>query len=314
MKQDPRISGQGPPKRRRLRWAVVRVVSLVLVVYVGLIGCVMTFEDRFIYFPTKYPDGLWDLARSEAAGAPVVEDVWMTTSDGVKVHGWYCTPHGSNAATAAADGAGPAGASASGRPVIYWLHGNAGNLTHRYDSLVKLTQLGADVLIIDYRGYGRSEGAPSEDGIYRDARAGWDYLVNTRGVGPQRIVLFGKSLGAAPAIELATHVQPAGLIIEAAFTSIPDMVGAVAPLVPRFCVRTKMDSIDRIGRITQPKLFTHSRDDQIIPFALGRRLYEAAAEPKRFYEMRGAGHNNMHDLGGEAYWNAIEAFVRECVE
>lgn len=199
-------------------------------------------------------------------------------------------------------------------PTLLWFHGNAGNITHRFEMVRKLVQLPARVFIIDYRGYGRSEGSPSEQGLYLDARAAWDYLVNERGTSSASIVIFGDSLGGAVAIDLATTVSAAGLIVQSAFTSISDMAAEVMPFVPAFLVRTKMDSITKIPNVRSPKLFIHSPADEMVPYRLGRRLYDAAGDPKQFYEVAGASHNELDIVGGRAYFEAISRFVRECVK
>jgi fermentation-respiration switch protein FrsA (DUF1100 family) len=148
--------------------------------------------------------------------------------------------------------------------------------------------------------------------LYRDARAAWDLLTGARGVPAQRIVVFGESLGCAPAIDLAAQVVPAGLVVQSGFTSIPDMVAALLPFVPRTLIRTRLDSLGRIRRVRCPKLFIHSPADEVVPYGLGRRLYEAALEPKRFHEVPGAPHNETHRVGGEAYWEALRSFVSSC--
>jgi fermentation-respiration switch protein FrsA (DUF1100 family) len=192
---------------------------------------------------------------------------------------------------------------------VLFFHGNAGNLSHRADMLLRLTRPGVNVLIIDYRGYGRSQGRPSEQGLYADATAAWTFLTAERGVDEDRIVLFGKSLGGAVAIDLAARVAPAGVIAQSAFTSVPDMAARHYPFVPRMLVRTKMDSLAKIAGVSCPKLFVHSTGDEIVPYAMGRRLYDAAAEPKTFFEVRGAGHNETWLAGGEEYYRAINDFI-----
>jgi fermentation-respiration switch protein FrsA (DUF1100 family) len=197
-------------------------------------------------------------------------------------------------------------------PVLLWFHGNAGHLADRYQIIRQLVQLPAEVFILDYRGYGRSEGSPSEQGLYMDGQAAWDYLVDDRGIAPQRIVLFGRSLGGAVAVDLAGRpgVRPAGLIVESSFTSVPDMAAAVMPIMPRVLIRTKMDSISKISRIDLPKLIVHSRDDDIIPIGHGRSLFEAAGDPKQFLELRGMSHNDIDlSVGGE-YFATMRRFVR----
>ncbi len=259
-------------------------------------GCPVGLEDGLIFFPAKYPEGDWDLERlSRLPGGenPAIEDAFFETSDGVKLHGWYCSPRS---------------AAASGQ-VVLWFHGNAGNLSDRYDMIRGFTALAVSVFIIDYRGYGRSEGTPSEKGIYLDAQAAWRYLTESREIPPGRIVLLGKSLGGAAAADLASKVQPSGVILQSTFTSVPDMAQVVFPFLPRFLIRTKMDNLSKIARVGAPKLFIHSPGDEVVPFRLGRRLYEAAPAPKRFYEVPGARHNDTYWAGGPAYWRAIGDFL-----
>ena len=203
----------------------------------------MLFEESLIYFPDKGGVG-----PSPSPG----QDVYLQTSDGVRIHGWYVTHP-------------------KAQMTLLWLHGNAGNIEIRRDLLEGLRGLPAHVLVIDYRGYGNSEGKPSEDGIYRDARAAYDWLL-TR-TAPERIVIFGKSLGGAPACELASQVRCGGLIIQSSFTRAGDMASRVMPFFPaRWLVRTRFDNLGKVARIGCPKLFIHAVDDEMIPFSMGERL------------------------------------------
>ena len=282
---------------RRPAWLAARIVLLLVA---GLVAFVMLFEDRFIYFPSKYPEGAWDVAgRGDSAAK--VEDVWFQAADGVRLHGWYCTPRGSDAIE-----------QAQRRMTLLWFHGNAGNVTSRYAMVERLVELPAEVFIIDYRGYGRSEGSPSEQGLYMDARAAWDYLTGARGIPPANIVVFGDSLGGAVAIDLATKVEPAGLAVQSSFTSIRDMAAEVMPFVPGFILRTKMDSLRKIATVRAPKLFIHSPADELVPYRFGRALFDAAPAPKQFYEVSGASHNETDLIGGRAYFDAIGEFLRGC--
>jgi fermentation-respiration switch protein FrsA (DUF1100 family) len=282
-------------------WLSVRILLLLITV---LVAFVMLFEDSFIYFPSKYPEGDWDVARLQAGRGRVsskIEDVWMTAADGVRLHGWYCTPPQTD---------GEKGSLIPNGMTLLWFHGNAGNLSHRYPVIEKLLEQGFNVFIIDYRGYGRSEGSPSEEGLYRDARAAWDYLVHERKVSSGQIIVFGDSLGGAVAIELATKVEPAGLIVQSSFTSIKDMAAQVMPFLPTFILRTKMDSINKIASVRCPKLFIHSPADEMVPYRLGRQLFDAASPPKQFYEVKNASHNEMDIIGGRAYFDAFGDFAR----
>jgi pimeloyl-ACP methyl ester carboxylesterase len=288
---------------RRPIWMMARILLLVVI---GFFAFVMLFEDRFIYFPSRYPEGMWDVASLRALpgeNSPKIEDVWMTTADGVRIHGWYCSPQAN---------VGVQTSTSSTGMTLLWFHGNAGNLSHRYGVLRELIKLPVAVFIIDYRGYGRSEGSPSEQGLYWDARAAWNHLTNERRIPSNQIVIFGDSLGAAVAIDLAAEVEAAGLIVQSGFTSIADMAAEVLPFVPGFIIRTKMDSLSKIPRVNCPKLFIHSPVDEMVPYQMGRRLFDAAREPKWFYEVANASHNEMERIGGRAYFDAIGNFVRSC--
>jgi pimeloyl-ACP methyl ester carboxylesterase len=288
----------------------VRVGRILLMATAGallfLAVLIMAFEDRFIYFPAKYPEGYWNVAKTAAREGeiiPRIEDCRFETTDGLMLHGWYCTPQ---KLTGGKMQPVPA------RMVLLWFHGNAGNLSHRYDMVRMLMQLPVEVFIIDYRGYGKSEGQPSEEGLYMDGAAAWEYLTVERGVPADRIIIFGKSLGGVVAVDIASKVSPAGIIVQSSFTSASDMAALVMPFLPGSLLRTKMRSIDKIGAVRCPKLFIHSRTDDVVPFELGRRLFEAAPEPKQFYEVKGAHHNDTYIAGGRAYLGALREFIEAC--
>ncbi|MCW5829605.1 MAG: alpha/beta hydrolase [Deltaproteobacteria bacterium] len=261
------------------------------------------FEDALIYFPSRYPDGMWDLAgRRFPAGpwATSASDQWITTADGVKIHAWYARPESrqTGGATPAPD-----------NPLtILYFHGNAGSIADRHGIMLSFVELGAAVLAVDYRGYGRSEGKPGEKGLYLDAEAAWNHLTGPLGVPAERIILFGKSLGGGPAVELATRVRPAGLFLQSTFTSIPDMARELLPFVPRFLIRTKMDSLAKIRNVRCPVLIIHGRRDEIVPFRMGQKLYESAPEPKRFVEIAHARHNDTV-FSGPHYIRAVREFL-----
>lgn len=265
-------------------------------------------ERHLIFLPERYPAGLYQEARrlvpGEGGFAPAIEDCSFRTRDGLTLHGWWCAPRTRTEGIVT---------EVATERVLLWFHGNAGNLSYRIDMIARLMALPVNVFIIDYRGYGKSEGRPSEEGLYRDARAAWAYLTAERGVAPDRIVVFGKSLGGVPACDLCLEVEPAGLIVQSSFTSVPDMAREVFPIVPRFLVRTRMASIEKVPRITCPKLFVHSPSDEVVPYRLGRALFEAAAEPKEFFEVPGAGHNETYLAGGRAYLEALRGFLERCI-
>ena len=285
-----------------------RMARILLILCASLVILIMLFEDRLIYFPAKYPAGQWEVGNMPAGEGqivPRIEDCRFTTADGLSLHGWYCTPYRSeNGALIEA----PSGMT------LLWFHGNAGNLSHRYDMIRMLMRLPARIFIIDYRGYGRSEGSPSEQGLYVDAQAAWDYLTDERGIPADRIIIFGKSLGGAPAVDLAGKVKSAGLIVQSGFTSVADMAASVLPVFPSALLRTKMDSINKIANARCPKLFIHSPADEVVPYKLGRRLYEAAPDPKQFYQVRDAPHNATYIIGGEAYLDALRGFIKAAAD
>jgi fermentation-respiration switch protein FrsA (DUF1100 family) len=197
-----------------------------------------------------------------------------------------------------------------GPRVLLFCHGNAGNIAGRIRSLRLFHDLGLSVLIFDYRGYGRSEGRPSEAGTYADVRAAWRFLLEEEGLRPGEIVVLGRSLGGAVAIDLALLHPPAALIVESTFTSTIDLGSRLYPWLPvRWLGRIRYDSARKIGRVTVPKLFVHSREDDVVPFVFGRRLYDMAPEPKEFLEIHGS-HAEAHFVSGERYREGLLRFLR----
>jgi fermentation-respiration switch protein FrsA (DUF1100 family) len=197
------------------------------------------------------------------------ESVELMTADRIKLHGWYI-PHEAPRAT------------------VLFFHGNAGNISHRLDSLIFFNSLDLAVLIIDYRGYGNSKGRPSEKGLYRDAQAAWRYLTETKKTPGHRIILFGRSLGGAIASYLATEYAVMGIVLESSFTSVPDMAAELYPWLPaRWLARYRYNTLERIADIHCPVMILHSPNDEIIPFEQGRLLFQRANEPKVFFELSG---------------------------
>ncbi len=242
-------------------------------------------EDRWIYFPSRFPDGDWDF--------PAAEECVFAASDGVRLHGWYLR--------------------ADSDDHVLYFHGNAGNVTYRREFLERLSLLPTNVLCVDYRGYGKSQGRPSESGLYKDADAAYRFLVEEKRVPPERIVLFGKSLGGAVAIELATRVSCAGVVAQSTFTNGHEMARLKVPWLPlRWLVRNQFDSLSRVRTLRRPKLFLHATGDELIPFSMGRRLFDGAAEPKEFFDLGAVGHNDFMQAG-QAYDGALRGFIDECV-
>jgi len=219
-------------------------------------------------------------------------EVWLDTEDGVRIHGFFLP-----------------GAPNNDRALLF-LHGNAGNASHRLPNALELARLGSDVLLLDYRGYGRSEGRPSEQGVYADARAGLAHLVEERGMPERRVVVFGRSLGGAVSIDLAQGRELAGVIVESTFTSLADMGRSVFGSLGGLLARG-FDSHTKIGSVHAPLLFFHGDRDEIVPFELGRRLFEQAPSPKAFEVIEGAGHNDTTQRGGPRYFARIGRFLEQ---
>jgi pimeloyl-ACP methyl ester carboxylesterase len=290
---------------------LLRILRIALAVAFAVAILLVAFEDKLIYFPEKYPAGDWRVAETsgrsttgvaEGSIVPRIEDCFFETDDHVRIHGWYCTP-----VRRRGDGF----ESVLATTVLLWFHGNAGNITYRYDMIRFLIGIPVDIFIIDYRGYGRSTGTPTEKGLYLDAEAAWNYLINERSKTPEKIIIFGKSLGGVPGVDLASTVRAGGLIVQSSFSSAKDMAAAVLPFFPAFLLHSKMNSIDKIGKVTCPKLFIHSRTDEVVPFRLGYRLFEAAGQPKEFLEVTGS-HNTTYLSGGRPYLEALKRFVEQC--
>ena len=246
-----------------------------------------SLERRFIYFPIREVHG------NPSALGLAYQELAIITEDGVKLHGWLVPFSGS-------------------RRTLLIFHGNAGNIGHRLEWIQMLHALGANVFIIDYRGYGKSEGRPFEEGLYRDARAAYQWWANERAGGGEKLILLGESLGGVVAVDLAARFQPAGLILQSTFTSAWDMAKTVLPfglLQPLAGIH--FDAAAKIGGISCPKLFIHGNRDDIVPLRLGRRLYEMAREPKQFYEVSGAGHNDLIWVAEPEYSIGIRKFLEQ---
>jgi fermentation-respiration switch protein FrsA (DUF1100 family) len=252
----------------------------------------MSFLDQFfVYHPEPWQDRDW----ARLSGLPL-EDVWFQASDGIRLFGWY--------AEAAAD-----------RPIILWCHGNAGNIINRLDNLKFLYQMGLSIFLFDYRGYGKSQSIrPSEKGLYQDAYGAYDYLTRTRKVRSERIVLFGRSLGASVAGELAVQRSASALILESPFPSIEAVAKVHYGGFPsHWLLEAEFRLIDRLPQLSLPKLVIHGDKDDIIPVELGRQVFDAAKTPKEWYVIQGADHNNTYVMGGGAYFRRLAEFIRKAL-
>jgi hypothetical protein len=267
-----------------------RILPALLLVLTGLVlvpGSESAMEHHFIYFPDNQL-----IATPDRFGLDY-EDVSFAAADGTRLHGWYLP-------------------GSPEQPLILFFHGNAGNISHRLDNLRLLHRLGVSVFIFDYRGYGHSEGRASEAGTYRDARGALTWL-QQRGWSRQRMVYFGRSLGAGVAVQLALEEPPAGLILETPFPSIAAMGRHHNPILYitlGWLLDARYDNLAKIGRIRVPLLVLQGNRDRIVPQAMARRLFDAANEPKTWQLIPGAGHNDTYEVGGEAYWTAWSEFLR----
>lgn len=242
-----------------------------------------------------YPDKVLEATPSEYGLS--FEDVFFSASDGVKLHGWWI----------------PASGSPQGRATVLWTHGNAGNISHRLHNARLLHEaIGVNLFLFDYREYGQSQGRVSEEGTYADAEGALAYLLNRPDVEEEKMVYFGRSIGSAVAVELAGRRAPAALILESPMTSIGAVARAIMPWLPvAALLATKYDSLAKIASIGAPLLVLHGTADEIVPFALGQELFEAANDPKRFYPIKGAHHNDTYLVGGDDYFSAWAAFLAE---
>lgn len=268
---------------------LVSVVSALAIGYALLAAMLFFYQPNLLYFPNMPTRQIQ--ATPEVIGLDY-EQLGLTTADDEQLDAWFIPAE-------------------RVRGTVLFCHGNAGNLSHRLDSIRLFHELGLSVLIFDYRGYGQSTGKPTEKGTYRDAAAAWQYLVEQRGISPEHIILFGRSLGAAIAADLATRQPAAGVILESAFTSVPDVAAQLYPWLPvRWLSRYRYNTRKKLADIHSPVLIVHSRNDEIIPYANGEHLFEAANEPKLFLELRG-GHNDGFMVSGDSYIRGLEVFINE---
>ena len=247
-----------PAKESMTSYVIMFVLGLLL------LNVWMYFQQpQMIFYPLR------ELYQNPADWGLDYEDVTLNTADNVQLHGWYVPQQQSE-------------------QVLLFFHGNAGNISHRRDSIELFHRLGLNVFIIDYRGYGKSRGKPDEQGLYRDAAAAWNYLTEEKGIASDNILIFGRSLGGAVAARLASGVQARGLILESTLSSARDFSRAVFPLLSRLVfTRYDFNTAENIQHLQYPVLVLHSPDDRIMPFHLGEKVFQAAQPPKHFVRMRG---------------------------
>jgi len=253
------------------------------------------FLDQYIiYHPAPWEDREW----ARLSGLPL-EDVWFQSPDGVKLFGWFVPAPGNTMKGA----------------MLLWCHGNAGNIIHRLDNVALLHRLGISVFLFDYRGYGRSAGSPSQQGLYLDALGAYDYLVQRRRVPAGRVVLFGRSLGGSVAGYVAGQRVAAGLLLESTFPSVAAVAKAHYFGLPmHWLLGARFPLAEHLQSVKIPTLIIHGDRDEIIPLALGKEVFAAAHTPKEFYLVKGADHNSLYRLGGMPYFEKIREFVQRVVE
>jgi len=260
---------------------LMNIVLGALFLFVFLFLWVRLQERSGLFFPAR------DLYTSPAAEGLAFEDVHFSSA-GNELHGWYIP--------------------ASGTQVVLWMHGNAGNIADRLDQAVEMKRaLGVSSFMFDYRGYGKSEGRPSEKGLYQDAEAAFKWLTETRGVNPRHIILYGHSLGSGASVDLALGegVHAGGMVLESPFTSAADVASRMYLGLPvGLIMSVKLDNIGRIGEVKMPILIIHGVRDTVIAFSMGKKLFDAAPQPKTFLPIAGADHSDCYIVGGEAYWSA----------
>jgi hypothetical protein len=267
----------------------VKILVYVAIFMLLVVGYVKYLESRGIYFPTK------NIEFTPQLVALAFKDVYFKTEDNIQINGWFIP--NSNA-----------------KYTLLFCHGNAGNIGHRLEKIAMFNKMNLNVFIFDYRGYGKSIGRPSESGIYLDVKAAYDYLIRQLQMSPENIpeniILYGESLGCAVAINLAAAEKVGALIAEGAFSKGRDMARHYYPFLPSFLFANTFDCLTKIKKVSVPKLFIHSRNDEIVPFKLAKKLYVAAGETKYFAELQGD-HNSAFLSSQDMYISSIISFIEK---
>lgn len=273
-----------------MKYLIARAFLVLILVTLLVSGWMLVFEEQYIYYPSK------EMVHTPETVGLKYQDIYLTTEDGITLHGWFM-PH-------------PAA-----RFTLLHFHGNAGNISHRLHLYERWHKMGLSIFAIDYRGYGKSGGAPSEAGLYNDARAAWEELQNRLGIPASNIIIAGRSLGCAVAAKLATEREPAALVLETPFTNIPDMAAEHYPwIIPiRFLARTKLDTLDLVGRVKAPVMIVSAGNDALVPPAMGERIYAAANSPKAFVLLPG-NHDDFDLSSSSIYFKAWKKWLDRLAE
>ncbi len=276
------VSGNRMTRLQRAAWPIFRIALLLIVIGTLIFCC----QSKLVYFPTSTID------RTPQAAGLAYEEVWLLTSDNVKLHGWFIPAENERAA-------------------VLLCHGNGGNISHRISLSKLLNDLGLSTLVFDYRGYGKSNGSPDEEGTYLDVEAAWKYLTETRGIAQKKIAIHGRSLGGAIASRLVVDHTPGALIVDSSFTSLPEIGQEIYPFLPvRLLIRFDYSTVENVAKARCPVLVIHSTDDELVPYHHGEQIFEAAPEPKRFLKLQG-GHNDSYLVSSRAYKDGLKAFIDE---
>lgn len=269
-------------------WSALQII---LLVYLGLMALIYFKQSSLVFLPEMDRD----YRASPATIGLQFTPLKLATTDGETLDGWFVPTK------------------PEARGLVIFFHGNAGNIAHRLDYLRMFHEMGLATLIVDYRGYGLSSGSPTEQGTYLDAEATWRHATQVLGFAPDRIVIFGESLGGAVATWLAAKNRPGALVLASTFTSVPDMGADLYPMLPiRLLANIRYETLARLPRIACPLLVIHSKNDDIIPFSHGRRLFEAARSPKQFIEIEG-GHNEGFIFGREDWVRQLNEFLQDAL-
>jgi len=264
-------------------------LATIFAVYAAVCLYIYMAQDRMFYFPTK------DFAVNPDDYNLEFQDIFINVGQDETIHAWYF-PYSQNPDSA---------------KTVLFCHGNGGNISHRIETVIFLLQRGVNVMLFDYRGYGRSSGSPTESNTYDDVKAAYDWLISEKSVKPSNIIIFGRSLGGAVAVDLASKISCGGLIVESSFDSAIEMAKGYFPFFPaRLLIKYDYDAITKISKVNCFKLFTHSPSDDLVPFDRGKRLFEAAPEPKSFYEISGR-HNERTYLDDPDYIKAIDDLLKQ---
>jgi uncharacterized protein len=260
-----------------------RIGGLVLIAYVALCLLVYFKQASYVYYPDK------SVGLTPAYFKLAFENLKLRTVDGETITGWFVP--------------------AQSYKAVIICHGNAGNIANRLDLIVMFHNIGLNVLIFDYRGYGDSTGKPTEQGTYRDAKSAWDWLVKTKEFKSRNVAIYGESLGGAVAAWMAEQVHPGALMLDSTFTSAPDMAKKMFPFLPiRWLCKFKYDTLGAVAKAGCPVLVAHSKNDEMIPYLNGLRIMEAAKQPKQFIEMTGQ-HNDGGILTDARHLQTVDAFL-----